>query len=172
MHARTRSGAAQGKEPLRITAEDLTEGLSACAEEDRKHAERNEDLLRQHFPQVDNVVELAQQQLKCVLMLDLARHFELAALLRANSTSSGCVFHRSLIVETSATADSARLHSARTPSTPQRDSTHLSVGSAATALMHASCVSVTCGQSAVDSATTMHNARPGSTTGAAPRTRR
>jgi hypothetical protein len=85
MHARTRSGAAQGKEPLRITAEDLTEGLSACAEEDRKHAERNEDLLRQHFPQVDNVVELAQQQLKCVLMLDLARHFELAALLRANS---------------------------------------------------------------------------------------
>ena len=85
LHARTRCGAAQGKEPLRITAEDLTEGLSACAEEDRKHAERNEALFRKHFPQVDNVVELAEQELKGVLMLNLDPHFELAALLRANS---------------------------------------------------------------------------------------
>ena len=85
MHARTRSGAAQGMEPMKITAEDLTEGLSACELKDRVHAERNEDLLRQHFPQVDKVVELAQEQLKSVLMLDLCPHFELANLLRANS---------------------------------------------------------------------------------------
>ena len=85
MHARTRSGAAQGTDPRMITAEVLKTGLSACAKADFEHAERNKDLLRQHFPQVAKVVELAQEQLKSVLMLDLCPHFELANLLRANS---------------------------------------------------------------------------------------
>ena len=84
MHARTRSGAAQGTDPRMITAEVLKKGLSACAKADFEHAERNKDLLRQHFPQVDKVVELAQEQLKSVLMLDIRPHFELAGLLRDN----------------------------------------------------------------------------------------
>ena len=85
MHARTRSGAAQGMEPMKITAGDLKEGLSACELKDRMHAESNEDLLRQHFPQVPDVVQRAQEQLKCVLMRDLGPHLDLAGLLRANS---------------------------------------------------------------------------------------
>ncbi len=85
MHARTRSGAAQGMEPMKITAGDLKEGFSACELKDRVHAESNEALLRQHFPQVPDVVQRAQEQLKCVLMLNLGPHLELAGLLRANS---------------------------------------------------------------------------------------
>ena len=95
MLARTRSGAAQGTEPLKITAGDLKEGLSACEDADRMHAESNEALLRQHFPQVPDVVQRAQQQLKCVLMLDLHRHLDLAGLLRANS--NGPIDERELV---------------------------------------------------------------------------
>ena len=75
-------------EPMKITAGDLKEGLSACELKDRVHAESNEDLLRQHFPQVPDVVQRAQEQLKCVLMLNLHPHLELARLLRANSNGS------------------------------------------------------------------------------------
>jgi hypothetical protein len=95
MHARTRSGAAQGVEPMKITAGDLKEGLSACELKDRMHAESNEALLRQHFPQVPDVVQRAQQQLKCVLMRDLGPHLDLAGLLRANS--NGPIDERELV---------------------------------------------------------------------------
>ena len=84
MHARTCSGAAQGKEPMTITTEVLKEGLSECAKADLEHAERNRDRLVGYFKGVGNGVELAQKQLKGVLMLDLGPHFELADLLRAN----------------------------------------------------------------------------------------
>ena len=95
MLARTRSGAAQGTEPLKITAERLTEALSACEEADLEHAKRNEALLREHFPQVANVVELAQQQPKSVLMLGLDPHLELAGLLR--DTWDGSIAERELV---------------------------------------------------------------------------
>ena len=84
MHARTRSGAAQGKEPLTITAEELKEGLGACAEADFEHAEQNRARVVGYFKGVGNAVELAQKLLKGVLMVDLGPHFELADLLRAN----------------------------------------------------------------------------------------
>jgi hypothetical protein len=84
MHARTRSGAAQGKEPLTITAEELKEGLGACAEADFEHAEQNRGRVVENFKGVVNAVELAQKLLTGVLMLDLGSHFELADLLRAN----------------------------------------------------------------------------------------
>ncbi len=84
MHARTCSGAAQGKEPMTITTEVLKEGLSECAKADHEHAEQNRDRLVGYFKGVGNGVELAQKQLKGVLMLDLGPHFELADLLRAN----------------------------------------------------------------------------------------
>ena len=84
MHARTCSGAAQGKEPMTITTEVLKEGLSECAKADLEHAERNRDRLVEYFKGVGNAVELAQKLLKGVLMMDLDPHFELADLLRAN----------------------------------------------------------------------------------------
>jgi hypothetical protein len=84
MHARTRSGAAQGTDPRTITAERLKEGLSACAKADFEHAEQNRGRVVGYFKGVDNVVELAQKRLTGVLMLDLVPHFELADLLRAN----------------------------------------------------------------------------------------
>ena len=84
MHARTRSGAAQGTEPLTITAEVLGKQLGACEAADLKHAERNTERLVKCFAGVDGPVERAQKQLKCALMLDLDPHMELAGLLRIN----------------------------------------------------------------------------------------
>ena len=84
MHARTRSGAAQGTEPLKITAEVLEKALGACEDADLEHAKRNRERLVKYFAGVDKPVERAQKQLKCALMLDLDPHMELAGLLRIN----------------------------------------------------------------------------------------
>ena len=84
MLARTRSGAAQGTEPLKITAELLKKALSACEDADLEHANRNRERLVKYFPQVPDVAQRAQAKLKCVLMVDLDPHFELAGLLRDN----------------------------------------------------------------------------------------
>ena len=84
MHAQTRSGAAQGTEPLTITAEVLGKQLGACEAADLKHAERNTERLVKCFAGVDGPVERAQKQLKCALMLDLDPHMELVELLRNN----------------------------------------------------------------------------------------
>ena len=84
MLARTRSGAAQGTEPLKITAELLKKALSACEDADLEHAKSNRERLVKYFAGVDDAVALAQEQLQCALMLDLDRHFVLAGLLRAN----------------------------------------------------------------------------------------
>ncbi len=84
MHARPRSGAAQGTDPRTITAEVLKEGLGACAKADFEHAEQNSRRVVEYFKGVVNPVELAQKRLTGVLMLDLGPHFELADLLRAN----------------------------------------------------------------------------------------
>ena len=84
MLARTRSGAAQGTEPLKITAELLKKALSACEDADLVHAKSNRERLVKYFAGVDDAVELAQEQLKCALMLDLDPPLELAGLLRDN----------------------------------------------------------------------------------------
>jgi hypothetical protein len=84
MLARTRSGAAQGTEPLKITAELLKKALSACEDADLEHANRNRERLVKYFAGVDDAVALAQEQLKCVLMLDLDPPLKLAGLLRDN----------------------------------------------------------------------------------------
>ena len=84
MLARTRSGAAQGTEPLKITAELLKEALSACEDADLEHAKSNRERLVKYFAGVDGAVELAQERLKCALMLDLDPPLELAGLLRDN----------------------------------------------------------------------------------------
>ncbi len=84
MLARTRSGAAQGTEPLKITAELLKKALSAAEDADLEHAKSNRERLVKYFAGVDDAVALAQEQLQCALMLDLDRHFVLAGLLRDN----------------------------------------------------------------------------------------
>ena len=84
MLARTRSGAAQGTEPLKITAELLKKALSACEDADLEHAKSNRERLVKYFAGVDDAVALAQERLRCVLLLDLNPHFELAGLLRDN----------------------------------------------------------------------------------------
>ena len=95
MLARTRSGAAQGTEPLKITAELLTKALSACEDADLEHARRNRERLAEYFAGVDDAVALARKQLKCVLMLDLDPHLELAGLLRDNW--DGSIAERELV---------------------------------------------------------------------------
>jgi hypothetical protein len=49
MHAPTRSGAAQGTEPMTITTEVLKTALSACEKADLEHAERNRKRLTEYF---------------------------------------------------------------------------------------------------------------------------
>jgi hypothetical protein len=84
MLARTRSGAAQGTEPLKITAELLKKALSACEDADLEHAKSNRERLVKYFAGVDDAVALAQEQLTCALMLDLDPPLLLAGLLRDN----------------------------------------------------------------------------------------
>ena len=95
MLARTRSGAAQGTEPLKITAELLKEALSACEDADLEHANRNRERLVKYFAGVDDAVALAQEQLTCALMLDLDPPLKLAGLLRDNW--DGSIAERELV---------------------------------------------------------------------------